>query len=299
MNSIRQLSRKYGAELTFNTELSGFTSFKIGGPCTAMLRVNSSECLHEAICVCKSENIRFLVLGRGSNVLFSENGFDGLIILLGSEFSEITVNGNEIVCQAGATLLSVCLKARDFGLAGLEFAYGIPGTVGGALFMNAGAYGGEMKNVVSSCRFIDENGNENTLSANDMKLSYRSSIFSQRKYVISEVTFMLSEADRTTITERMNELMERRRSKQPLEYPSAGSTFKRPEGDFASRLIEASGLKGFTCGGAQVSEKHSGFVINKYDATFDDVMNVINGVKEKVKQDSGIALECEVIIIDR
>ena len=263
-----------------------------------LVKPNSADCLKDILKICRENGINYYILGRGSNVLISDKGLKGAVILLSSDFSEIRQPDDcRIICAAGASLTKVCAFARDNSLTGLEFAYGIPGSVGGALYMNAGAYGGEMKDVVESCFYLDENFELKEMSASEMELSYRHSVFSGKNYVITAVCFKLQKGDKAEISAKMSELMEKRRSKQPLEYPSAGSTFKRPEGDFAARLIEASGLKGYTCGGAQVSEKHSGFVINKDNASFEDVMNVIKGVKDKVYADSGVMLECEVLIM--
>ena len=211
--------------------------------------------------------------------------------------SPASVSGNTITAWAGASLQRVCVLARDNSLAGLEFAYGIPGSVGGALFMNAGAYGGEMKDVVTSCRYIGADGGIHEMQAADMQLAYRSSIFSNGNYVITSVTMELRSGDKAEITARMDELMQRRRDKQPLNYPSCGSTFKRPEGYFAAALIEECGLKGFSIGGAQVSDKHSGFVINRDNATFEDVMALVSEVRRVVLEKKGVELECEMLIL--
>ena len=192
--------------------------------------------------------------------------------------------------------MQACRVALDNSLTGLEFAFGIPGSVGGALYMNAGAYGGEMKDVTVSCRYIDENGEIRVMRAEEMELSYRHSVFEENGGIVASVTLKLKKGEKADISAKMNELMSRRREKQPLELPSAGSTFKRPEGDFAARLIEAAGLKGFSVGDAAVSEKHSGFVVNKGGAVFSDVIRLIEAVKERVYAQSGIMLECEVRI---
>lgn len=297
-NYIEMIAEKYGAECIRNENLAKYTSFEIGGCCDILVKPNSADCLKDILKCCRENGINYYILGRGSNVLISDKGLKGAVILLSSDFSEIRQPDDcRIICAAGASLTKVCAFARDNSLTGLEFAYGIPGSVGGALYMNAGAYGGEMKDVVESCFYLDENFELKEMSASEMELSYRHSVFFGRNYVITAVCFKLREGDKAEISAKMSDLMEKRRSKQPLEYPSAGSTFKRPEGDFAARLIEASGLKGYTCGGAQVSEKHSGFVINKDNASFEDVMNVIKGVKDKVYADSGVMLECEVLIM--
>ena len=297
-NYIEMIAEKYGAECIRNENLAKYTSFEIGGCCDILVKPNSADCLKDILKCCRENGINYYILGRGSNVLISDKGLKGAVILLSSDFSEIRQPDDcRIICAAGASLTKVCAFARDNSLTGLEFAYGIPGSVGGALYMNAGAYGGEMKDVVESCFYLDENFELKEMSASEMELSYRHSVFFGRNYVITAVCFKLRKGDKAEISAKMSDLMEKRRSKQPLEYPSAGSTFKRPEGDFAARLIEASGLKGYACGGAQVSEKHSGFVINKDNASFEDVMNVIKGVKDKVYADSGVMLECEVLIM--
>lgn len=220
-----------------------------------------------------------------------------MILHFGSTFSNIIINGTTIKCDAGALLASVCMQACRNGLGGMENLYGIPGTVGGALYMNAGAYGSEMKNIVVSAEYIDENGEIQTISADEMELSYRHSIFSGRDLVIVSVTMKLYVGESSEIKAAMDECMNKRSSKQPLEYPSAGSTFKRPEGSYASLLIEQCGLKGFTVGGAQVSEKHSGFVINKGGATCADVLKLCQEVKRIVMEKSGYILELEPIIL--
>lgn len=297
-SSLEELCGKRNIELIENASLSEYTSFEIGGKCDFLVKPDSSGSLRDVILYCRENGIKYYILGKGSNVLVSDSGLKGVVIVISSAFSEITESEAGIYCEAGASLTKLCTYAKENELTGLEFAYGIPGSVGGALYMNAGAYGGEMKDVVISCDYLDENLEMKTMCAEEMKLSYRHSIFCEKDYIILGVLFKLEKGDKAEITAKMSELMEKRRSKQPLEYPSAGSTFKRPEGDFAGRLIEVSGLKGFACGGAQVSEKHSGFVVNKGGATCEDVKNVISAVKEKVYKDSGVMLECEVLILE-
>ena len=279
---LAEVCRKNGTLCEFDHILAPHTSMKIGGPCDVFLRVSDEASLKKALTVCREDKLPYFILGKGSNLLISGKGFRGCVIALSS---------------AGTTLHSVCLAALEHSLTGLEFAYGIPGSLGGALFMNAGAYGGEMKDVVKSCRYIDGSDEIKEMSAADMELSYRSSVFSRRDFVITSVTMELSAGDKTAIKSRMEELMQRRRDKQPLEFPSCGSTFKRPEGYFAAALIEECGLKGFAVGGAQVSTKHSGFVVNTDGATFEDVMAVVNEVKRVVLEKKGVALECEMLIL--
>ena len=296
--SLIDLCRERGIRFTENEPLSGCTTMKIGGACDIMLRPKCEDDIAAAIKLCKSADIPFFVLGRGSNILVHDKGYRGCIILLSSDMGEISVSGDMLTAGAGASLKAVCMAALDNSLTGLEFAYGIPGSVGGALYMNAGAYGGEMKDIVISCRYIDENGELCEMSAEDMKLSYRHSVFTSRNCVITSVTMRLKAGDRAEIKARMDELMGRRRDKQPLEFPSCGSTFKRPEGYFAAALIEECGLKGCSVGGAQVSEKHSGFVINRGGASFADVMQLVAHIKKTVMDKKGVELECEMLILE-
>lgn len=278
--------------------LAPHTTMKIGGSCDILVRVNSEEVLSGILKLCRESAIPTFILGKGSNILVSDMGWRGCVILLTDELARISVDGCTVTAFAGASLVSVCKAALENSLTGLEFAYGIPGTVGGALYMNAGAYGGEMSDVVLSARYIDETGEIREITRDEMELSYRHSFFSQKNYVILSVTMQLENGERSTIKARMEELMQKRRDKQPLEYPSCGSTFKRPAGYFAAALIEECGLKGLRVGGAMVSEKHSGFVINYQNATFDDVVAVVNEVKRVVKEQKGVELECEMLILE-
>ena len=291
-------AEKYGAAVLMNEPMKSHTSFCIGGPCDIMIKINCEALLCELIKLCSENSVKYYIVGRGSNILVSDEGLRGAVLLIGKDFGSVRVKGDIIECEAGASLAAVCNVALENSLTVLEFAYGIPGSVGGAVFMNAGAYGGEMKDVLVSCRYIDENGKIKELPLEKMELSYRHSFFSERELCITSVKMRLQKGERDKIKDRMDTLMERRRDKQPLEYPSAGSTFKRPEGDFAARLIEVCGLKGTSCGGAEVSTKHSGFVINKGNATFKDVMGVVDTVKQKVKEQTGVTLECEVLIME-
>ena len=299
MNYTRldEMCRAHSISCEPEKPLAALTTMRIGGPCDRLVRVTDEQQLLAALNCCRSENIPCFILGRGSNLLVSSGGYRGAVIYLAPGDGSAVINGNTVTAWAGLPLQRVCVTARDSSLSGLEFAYGIPGSVGGALFMNAGAYGGEMKDVVKSCRYIGEDGQPHEMQASEMGLGYRSSIFSHGKYVITSVTMELHPGDKAAITARMDELMQRRRDKQPLEYPSCGSTFKRPEGYFAAALIEECGLKGFTVGGAQVSEKHSGFVINRGNATFEDVMAVVEGVRREVLKQKGVELECEMLIL--
>lgn len=277
--------------------LAPLTTMKIGGECDRLVTVTDENQLLTAVNCCRREGIPYFILGRGSNLLVSSQGYRGCVINLAPGEVPAVISGNAVTAWAGTPLQRVCVLARDNSLSGLEFAYGIPGSVGGALFMNAGAYGGEMKDVVTSCRYIGADGKLHEMQSADMQLAYRSSIFSHGEYIITSVTMELHPGDKSEITARMDELMQRRRDKQPLNYPSCGSTFKRPEGYFAAALIEECGLKGFTIGGAQVSDKHSGFVINRDNATFEDVMAVVREVRRVVLEKKGVELECEMLIL--
>lgn len=297
MNDLTELCRKLGCKLHTDCSLKDYTTFKIGGSCRAVVDAVSAEAAAEFVKYFRVNDVKYTVLGRGSNILASDEGFDGVILHFGSDFSEVTADGARVTAQSGASLSAVCVKAQQNGLSGMENLYGIPGSVGGGLFMNAGAYGTEMKDVVVSAKYIDENGTLRTISADEMNLSYRRSIFSDRNCIVTSVTFELTKGEPDKIKEAMTECLKKRTSKQPLEYPSAGSTFKRPEGSYASLLIEQCGLKGQSVGGAQVSEKHSGFVINKGNASFADVMELCEKVKNTVMEKTGYSLELEPIIL--
>lgn len=293
---IKEICGKYGASFAENESLAEYTSFKIGGRCPILVKPNGSQCLCELLKSFKREHCAYRVMGKGSNLLISDKGVDCPVITISADMGKIEFDGDIITVGSGAALISVCREAADRGLSGLEFAYGIPGSMGGAVYMNAGAYGGEMRDVVLGCTYADEQGELHKIENEDMELSYRHSFFSGKPFIITEAELRLQRGDKKAVHEKMSELMKRRRSKQPLEYPSAGSTFKRPEGDFAGRLIQEAGMKGFAAGGAQVSEKHCGFVVNRGGASFDDVMSVIGEVKRRVKECSGRELECEVIV---
>lgn len=296
---IELMCTESGTAFVRNAPLKQYCTMKIGGACDILVKPNSENAVIKLLNICKENKIPYFILGKGSNVLFPDEGFHGVIILIGQDLGEIIADKNTITAGAGAALNAVCKAALDNSLSGAENLYGIPGSVGGALFMNAGAFGGEMKDIVTSCRYIDEENNLCEMSAEDMELCYRHSAFSGRRCVITSVTMEFKHGDRNLIKARMDEVMARRREKQPLEYPSCGSTFKRPQNGFAAALIEECGLKGRTVGGAQVSEKHSGFVINKGGATFEDVTELIRQIKNIVKEQKGVELECEMLMVER
>ncbi|MDD6797089.1 MAG: UDP-N-acetylmuramate dehydrogenase [Clostridia bacterium] len=271
------------------------TTFRIGGNADYFVKPESIEEIKALTECAKRHGIAYYVLGNGSNMLISDEGYRGMIIRLGEEFSDITMQDNDMISvQAGAKLSRIGNEAAAKGLTGFEFASGIPGTVGGAVVMNAGAYGGEIKDIIVSATVLTQEGNVVTLSNDELELGYRTSIIQKKGYIVLLAVFKLEKGDEAQIRSRMKELAEKRREKQPLEYPSAGSTFKRPEGFFAGKLIADAGLKGFKVGGAQVSEKHAGFVINTGSATACDVIELTDEVKRKIKQIYGVELELEV-----
>ncbi len=272
------------------------TTFRIGGAAKYFAMPKNTAEIQTLIAYCKEHKLDYCVLGNGSNVLFTDAGYDGMIIQIGSAMSEIRVDGTSVYAQAGAILARVANLAYEAGLTGMEFAAGIPGSIGGAIVMNAGAYGGEMKDIVSYVEVLSTDGTLRSYACDEMEFAYRHSIIDADKIVVG-VGLTLEHGDKTAILDRMNELAEARRSKQPLEYPSAGSTFKRPEGYFAAKLIDDSGLRGYRVGGAMVSEKHCGFVVNVEQASSADVLAVMQHVQEVVNEKYGVMLEPEVRII--
>lgn len=273
--------------------MSRHTSFKIGGPADIFVQPASAEEMAQTLRLACEEQVPFFVMGNGSNLLVSDEGFRGMILHTGG-LKEISVEKDIIYAEAGATLRRVAKEAWEHGLTGLEFAAGIPGSLGGAVCMNAGAYGGEMKDVLLDVQVMTREGEIVFLSAKDLDLSYRHSVLQEKEYIVLSVRLHLTRGDKEQIKDRMDELAQARKEKQPLEYPSAGSTFKRPEGYFAGKLIQDAGLKGYTVGGAQVSEKHSGFVINRGNATAEEVLFLIRQVQKRIKQQFGVAMDTEV-----
>ena len=270
------------------------TTFRVGGNADFFVKPNTAEEVKCVVALCKKENLPYYILGNGSNLLVGDKGYRGVIIQIYKEMNGIVVDGDRIRAQAGALLSKVGSVALEAELTGFEFAAGIPGTVGGAVMMNAGAYGGEMKDVLVSTKVLTEDGDILRLSNEELELGYRTSVIAKKNYVVLEAEYQLRAGDKAEIRALMDELKVRRVTKQPLEYASAGSTFKRPEGYFAGKLIQDAGLRGFEVGGAQVSEKHCGFVINKGDATAADIIELMDRVSEKVFQEFGVTLEPEV-----
>jgi len=276
--------------------MKNHTTFKIGGPAKCIYMPSCVEEIIALVEYCRAAKEKYMILGNGSNVLFMDEGYLGIVIQIYSNMNNVTIDGNTIYAQAGALLGKIANIARDNALTGMEFAAGIPGTLGGAVVMNAGAYGGEMKDIIEYVDVLEEDLTIKRYSCQDMEFGYRHSIINENRIVLG-ASILLEQGDIENINARMNELKNARISKQPLEYPSAGSTFKRPEGYFAGKLIEDAGLKGYKVGGAMVSSKHSGFVINYDKATAKDVLRLIEDVKETVFSKFGVMLEPEVKII--
>lgn len=270
------------------------TTFKIGGPADYFLLPETGEEVGEIIKICRKTDTPYFILGNGSNLLVGDGGYRGAVIQVYRNMSAVTVEGTTITAQAGALLSAVAAAAKNASLTGFEFAGGIPGTVGGAAVMNAGAYGGEMKDVLVEVTVMDAEGKIFAIPAEKLELGYRTSVIKKAGYIVLEAKIRLKEGDQEAIRERMKELTIQRTTKQPLEYPSAGSTFKRPEGYFAGKLVMDSGLRGYQVGGARISEKHCGFVINAGDATAKDVRTLMDNVRDIVYEKYGVTLEPEV-----
>lgn len=283
-------------DIKVNELMKYHTSFKVGGPADLMVLPRNFEDVKTTIKMCKDEEIPYYIIGNGSNLLVKDGGIRGVVIKL-TNLNEIKVEDDRIIVDSGASLSDVSKEALKYSLTGFEFACGIPGSVGGALAMNAGAYNGEISNVAESALVIDEKGEIKELVGDELELGYRMSAVLKYGYTVLRVTFKLVKGDYEKIDTRINDLTRRRTEKQPLEFPSAGSTFKRPEGYFAAKLIEDSGLKGTSIGGAQVSPKHSGFIINSGNAAAKDILELIEYVKKVVKEKFGVELNTEVRII--
>ena len=297
-NFYQKLCDAIGAASVREQEpMSAHTTFRAGGPARYFVTPEGEKELAAVLAACREAEKAYYILGNGSNLLVSDAGYPGVMVLLGSQFTEVVrPEGEPGVYELGAGVLlsRAAREAQKDGMTGFEFAAGIPGTVGGAAVMNAGAYGGELKDVLESVRVMTPDGEVKELKTEELDLGYRHSCIPERGYIVLSARIRLEKGNPEAIRVRMDELAAKRREKQPLEYPSAGSTFKRPEGYFAGKLIEDAGLKGFSVGGAMVSEKHSGFVINYNDATASDVMELCRQVREKVKALSGVELEMEV-----
>ena len=291
------LCEKIECEYSTSAMLKDYTSFKIGGKADVMVFPDTLEKIKSVVLFANEQRLPVFVLGKGSNLLVSDGGIKGIVINTCRYDKIELVDETTIVCQSGASLMRLCRFALENSLTGLEFAFGIPGTAGGAAYMNAGAYGGEMKDVLIKCEHLTADGKTGEFEGDGLELSYRESVYSDKDYIVTSLTLKLQKGNKEEIKAKMDDLMSRRKDKQPLEYPSAGSTFKRPEGYFAGALIEQCGLKGFTVGGAQVSEKHAGFVINTGGATAIDVIDLIAHCRNVVSEKMGVLLEPEVKMI--
>lgn len=289
------IAQKQNCKVLLNEPMSKHTSFKIGGPADVFINITADSALVDILKFCKQNSVPYFIIGNGSNLLVNDNGIHGVCIKLNYNKDVIKlVNETTIICKASVSLSKLCKFALDNSLSGLEFAWGIPGSVGGAVFMNAGAYSGEIKDVILSCSHVDNDGNAGFFLKNQLDLSYRHSVYSDLNYVITAAKFQLKRDNPVFISRRMDDFMNKRRSKQPLDFPSAGSIFKRPSGHFTGSLIEKCGLKGKSIGGAMVSNKHAGFIINTGNASCKDVTDLITLIQNTVYKEKGINLECEV-----
>ena len=297
MERFKQKLLQAGIPFRENEPLAAHCTFKIGGPAQLFVQPQTEQQLCSVAALCKEQAVRYYLLGNGSNILFADEGFAGVVIDISALGSDIAVEGNMLTAGAGVRLVALCRAALEHGLSGLEFAYGIPGTVGGAVYMNAGAYGGEMKDVLTVVRYLTTEGKVVQASAAELDLSYRHSIFEENGGCILSAQFALQPGNAADIRAKMDELMAKRVDKQPLDKPSAGSTFKRPAGAFAAALIDQCGLRGFRHGGAAVSDKHCGFVVNLGGATCADVLALCDEVRAIVKEKTGYELEKEIRVV--
>lgn len=284
-------------EIFIDEPMKLHTSFKIGGPADFFVIPDNLEKLNKIIKLSSANNIPYFIIGNGSNLLVTDKGYRGIIIQIGKNLSNVYVEGDIVIAEAGVLLSRLARILYESSLTGFEFASGIPGTLGGAVFMNAGAYGGEIKDIILSVEAMDKKGDIITLNKDELQLGYRNSILQKKEYITLSAILKLKKGNQDSIKHIMDDLADRRRTKQPLEFPSAGSTFKRPEGYYAGKLIMEADLKGYSIGDAQVSEKHCGFIVNKGQATFDDVYNLIKYVKKVVYDKSSVELEPEVRIL--
>jgi UDP-N-acetylmuramate dehydrogenase len=297
--NVYKLAEELGANAQYGVAMSTMTTFKIGGAAGLYIEAETKKQLSSLIKYMNDNKIDYIVLGKGSNVLVNDNGIDKVVIKLKGEFCEVSMlDDTTIYCGAGLSLAGLCKEAESKSLSGLEFAWGIPGSVGGAAFMIAGAYGGEMKDVLYSVTHIDKHGKLGVIKSSDLDLGYRHSIYKVNGFTIIGVTLKLKLDSKNSIRERMDDYMGRRKDKQPLEFPSAGSVFRRPEGNYAGALIEKCGLKGKSVGGAQVSPKHAGFIVNTGSATAEDVKNLVALIQKTVKKETGYSLQREIIFLD-
>lgn len=283
--------------MLFEEPMSRHTTFRVGGEAECLIQIKEEEELIKLVPYLNQIGQKYFILGNGSNLLVGDKGYRGIIISLGGGMNKIEVDGNRICVQAGALLSQTAIAAREAGLSGMEFAVGIPGSIGGGIVMNAGAYDGEMKQITESVKVMDVEGRILTLDNETMEFGYRTSIIKNRPFIVLEAVLRLQTGDKEKIQQKMDELMAKRISKQPLNFPSAGSTFKRPEGYFAGKLIMDAGMRGYSIGGARVSDKHCGFIVNTGTATAADIKEVIEEVQERVKERFRVILEPEVVFL--
>lgn len=295
MNRIIDLAKELGCSWAENEPMSAHTSFKIGGPARLVVYPRSRGNIGSFVKACNEYKIRYMAVGNGSNLLVADEGIDACVIAIGADFADVRlIDDTTIYADAGASLMKVCRFALEHELTGMEFAYGIPGSCGGAAFMNAGAYGGEMKDVLYRCEHIDSNGDAGAIEGDALGFGYRHSAYYDNGCIVTGVYIKLEKGNADDIKAKMDDLLGRRKDKQPVEYPSAGSTFKRPTGYYAGTLIEDNNLKGVSVGGAQVSTKHAGFVINTGGATCQDVLDLCKLVSDTVYKNDGVKLEMEI-----
>ena len=296
--AAERLKQAVGAGIFLTDEpMSRHTTFRTGGPADIYIEPSGVEELKQVLDICREGNVAYTIIGNGSNLLVGDGGYRGVLISFGKPFAQVTIEGAQVRTGAGALLSAVAKQVLNASLTGFEFAAGIPGTIGGAVVMNAGAYGGELCQVLREATVLTPEGEVKTLLAEELELGYRTSCVQKNGYIVLEAVLQLQPGNADDIRAVMDALASKRREKQPLEYPSAGSTFKRPEGHFAGRLIQDAGLRGFRVGGAQVSEKHCGFVINRDHATSADILSLCRQVQEKVKAQFGVELELEVKLL--
>ena len=297
-NTLAHLKDRKGVCVLEEGDLSKYTGFRTGGR-SAIVIPNSKDSFIETVNYLRTSGNKFFILGNGTNVIARDEGYDGVVVLTKNALNFINIDDLYIKVGAGTPISELCNAALNSELTGLEFAYGIPGSVGGAVYMNAGAYDGEIKDVIRSVEYLDENGQVKIINSPDIQFSYRNSVFHTNKdWIVLSAVMRLTHGDVSEIKAKMLDLIGRRRDKQPLEYPSCGSTFKRPEGNYASKLIDDCGFRGFRVGGAQVSEKHCGFVINRDNATSKDIFDLIEIIRDTVQEKTGYLLECEVEILE-
>lgn len=298
INLLFNSAIEMGCKAYKDEKLCNHISFKVGGPCPLLIEPKNEKQLTDILKLIKETETPYTILGNGTNVLVPDEGLDKIVVKIGDEMTSLALEGEDVICcSAGTKVVTLCKFALENSLSGLEFAYGIPGTCGGAVFMNAGAYGGEVKDVITEITYLTPDLELRTMAASEAEFSYRHSAFKKSGCIVVSAKFKMRKTLKEEIKAAMNDFLSRRKDKQPLEYPSAGSTFKRPEGYFAGALIEQCGFKGKSLGGAQISDKHAGFLINKDNATAKDILDLISLTQETVKKETGVTLEPEVIIL--